>query len=128
MEYSGLLYDRLIPPRYSDPMEIRAYTTATGQQPFRTWYDALHRPAKERVTRALMQIANGNLSNTKSAGSGVLEFRIDFGPGYRVYFGRDGQHVAVLLAGGDKRRQQRDIDAAITWWAEYKTTKREDRT
>ena len=109
-------------------MEIRAYTTATGQQPFRAWYDKLHRPAKERVTRALVQIANGNLSNTKLVGSGVLEFRIDFGPGYRVYFGRDGQQIVVLLAGGDKRRQQRDIDAAITWWAEYKSTKREDRT
>jgi putative addiction module killer protein len=109
-------------------MEIRAYTTATGEQPFRVWYDELHRQAKERVTRALVQITNGNLSNTKSVGSGVQEIRIDFGPGYRVYFGRDGQHIVVLLTGGDKRRQQRDIDAAITWWAEYKSTKREGRT
>lgn len=109
-------------------MEIRAYRTSAGRRPFSEWYDALHVPAKGRVTRALRQMANGNLSNTKSVGSGVLEFRIDFGPGYRIYLGRDGQEIVVLLAGGDKRRQQRDIDAAITSWAEYKTTKREDRT
>jgi putative addiction module killer protein len=109
-------------------MEIRGFETADGRRPFRDWYNHLDQPARGRVTRALKQLANGNLSNTKSVGQGVLEFRIDFGPGYRIYFGRDGTTIVLLLTGGDKRRQQRDIDAAIIWWAEYKGRKRERRT
>ena len=65
----------------------------------------------------------GNLSNVKPVGGGVLEYRIDFGPGYRVYFGRDGDTLIILLAGGTKRRQQDDIAAAQTRWTEYKQRK-----
>jgi putative addiction module killer protein len=108
-------------------MEILAYRTTTGRRPFWDWFDDLDTTANARVTRALRQLANGNLSNTKSVGSGVLEFRIDFGPGYRIYFGRDGREIVVLLTGGDKRRQQRDIDAAISFWGEYKRGKPENR-
>ena len=60
----------------------------------------------------------------RSVGEGVLEFRLDFGPGYRVYFGRDGDVLVILLAGGAKRRQQRDITAAQARWADYKRRKR----
>ena len=102
-------------------MEIETFGTATGHFPFKEWYDALHAPAKIRVTSALGRIAQGNLSNAKSVGSGVMEFRIDFGPGYRIYFGRDGPDIVVLLAGGDKRRQQRDIDAAIAHWNDHRS-------
>ena len=66
----------------------------------------------------------GNLSNVKSVGEGVLEYRIDFGPGYRVYFGRDGEALVILLTGGTKKRQQRDIETAITYWHDYKEGKR----
>jgi putative addiction module killer protein len=66
----------------------------------------------------------GNLSNVKSIGEGVLEYRIDFGPGYRVYFGRDGELFVVLLTGGTKKRQQRDIETAKEYWRDYKQTKR----
>jgi putative addiction module killer protein len=69
---------------------------------------------------ALTRMEQGNLSNVKTVGGGVLEYRIDFGPGYRVYFGRDGDTLIILLAGGTKRRQQDDIAAAQTRWAEYK--------
>ena len=69
-------------------------------------------------------MAAGNLSNAKSVGAGVLEFRIDFGPGYRVYFGRDGETLVILLTGGTKKRQQRDILAARAFWLDYKQTKR----
>jgi DNA-binding phage protein len=62
----------------------------------------------------------GNLSNVKSVGEGVLEYRIDFGPGYRIYFGRDGETIVILLIGGTKKRQQHDIDAARAYWQDYK--------
>ena len=62
-------------------------------------------------------MADGNLSNVKSLGSGVLEYRIDFGSGYRIYFGRDRSRLVILLAGGTKKRQQADIEAAKAHWA-----------
>lgn len=65
----------------------------------------------------------GNLSNVKSVGSGLLEYRIDYGPGYRIYFGRDGERLIILLAGGTKKRQQADIATALMRWSEYKQRK-----
>ena len=62
----------------------------------------------------------GNLSNVKSVGDGVHEFRINVGPGYRIYFGRHGQTLIILLGGGTKRRQERDIEKAKERWAEFK--------
>ena len=108
-------------------MELVAYKTENGRTPFQTWFRGLDRAARARVGAALVRLEQGNLSNTKSVGSGVLEFRIDFGPGYRIYFGRDGQELILLLTGGDKRRQQRDIDEAITFWDDYKLRKRRTR-
>ena len=69
----------------------------------------------------------GNLSNAKTVGEGVLEYRIDFGPGYRVYFGRDGEALVILLMGGTKKRQQRDINTAQACWRDYKQGKRGQR-
>nr|WP_288080718.1 type II toxin-antitoxin system RelE/ParE family toxin [Shinella sp.] len=84
------------------------------------------RRAAAKVTVALAWLEGGNLSNTKTVGSGVLEYRIDYGPGYRVYFGRDGETLAILLAGGTKQRQQRDIADAQARWLGYKRRKRGD--
>jgi putative addiction module killer protein len=70
---------------------------------------------------------NGNFSGAKAVGSGVHELRLDFGPGYRVYFGRDGERIVILLGGGSKQRQQTDIAAAQALWAEYKRRKRTER-
>jgi len=67
----------------------------------------------------------GNFSLAKGVGAGVYELRLDFGPGYRVYFGKDGERLVVLLGGGTKKRQQSDIDVAHALWAEYKQRKRE---
>jgi putative addiction module killer protein len=75
--------------------------------------------AAAKVTTALERIADGNLSNVKSVGAGVLEYRIDFGPGYRIYFGRDGERLVILVGGGTKKRQGTDITAAKTHWADY---------
>lgn len=101
-------------------MEIRTYRAASGHSPFRAWYNNLDDVVRARVVRALDRLKQGNFSSTKPVGSGVHEFRIDFGPGYRVYFAQSGQDIVLLLTGGDKRRQQRDINAAIAYWDDHK--------
>ncbi len=68
----------------------------------------------------------GNLSGAKGVGAGVSEYRIDFGPGYRVYFGKDGDTLIILLGGGTKKRQQKDIETAQDLWREYKQRKRQE--
>ena len=92
--------------------EIRYYVAAHGRQPFAEWFAELEAVARAKVTRAIARLEQGNVSNVKSVGEGVLEYRIDFGPGYRVYFGRDGETLVILLTGGTKKRQRRDIEAA----------------
>lgn len=83
--------------------------------------------AHARVTRHLTRLEVGNTSNVKSVGEGVNELKVDFGPGYRVYFGLDGRTVIILLGGGTKKRQDEDVDAAKTAWKDYKQrTKRKD--
>jgi putative addiction module killer protein len=88
-------------------LEIRYYVAAGGQQPFAEWFADLDPAARAKVTRAIARMGQGNLSNVKSVGDGVCEYRIEFGPGYRVYFGRDGETPVILLTGGTKKRQQR---------------------
>lgn len=105
-------------------MEIEEYVDAGGESPFGGWFTGLDATAAARVTIALARIGVGNLSSTKGVGGGVLEYRIDTGPGFRIYFGRDGQTLVILLAGGTKRRQQKDIEAAQERWADYKRRKR----
>lgn len=104
--------------------DIRYYVAASGEEPFAEWFAGLDAAAGAKVARALARMEQGNLSNVKSVGEGVLEYRIDFGAGYRVYFGRDGGAIIVLLTGGTKKRQQRDIDAARVFWQDYKRGKR----
>jgi putative addiction module killer protein len=84
----------------------------------------LNAPAAARVAIALVRMEQGNFSNTKGVGEGVFECRIDFGPGYRIYFGRDGNTLVILLCGGTKKRQQKDIEKAKILWKEYKKRKR----
>jgi putative addiction module killer protein len=105
-------------------LEIRYYIAAGGGEPFADWFAELDAVARAKVTRAIARMEQGNLSNVKSVGEGVLEYRIDFGPGYRVYFGRDGETLVILLTGGTKKRQQRDIDTAHAYWQDYKQGKR----
>lgn len=68
----------------------------------------------------------GNFSNVRGVGAGVHEYRIDFGPGYRIYFGKDGDLLVILLAGGTKKRQDADITAAKEHWQDYKRRKRKE--
>ncbi len=99
---------------------LRYYVTSDGASPFENWFTGLHAPAAAKVAVALARLEQGNLSNAKGVGEGVLEYRIDWGPGYRVYFGRDGDTLVILLTGGTKQRQQRDIEAAHANWTDYK--------
>jgi putative addiction module killer protein len=80
--------------------------------------------ARAKVTRAIVRLEQGNFSSVKSVGEGVFEYRIDFGPGYRVYFGKDGQTLVILLTGGTKKSQQRDIREAHAYWQDYRQSKR----
>ena len=101
-------------------LELRYYLTAGGESPFESWFSDLDAAAAAKVSVALVRLGQGNTSNAKSVGEGVLEYRIDWGPGYRVYFGRDGATLVILLTGGIKHRQQRDIERAKELWADYK--------
>jgi putative addiction module killer protein len=105
-------------------LEIRYYVTQDGRSPFADWFASLEPVARAKIARAIARIEQGNLSNVKSVGEGVLEYKIDFGPGYRVYFGRAGADLVILLTGGTKKRQQRDIKAATEQWKAYKIDKR----
>lgn len=107
-------------------IEIREYIGDRGRSPFGRWFDSLDARAAARVRTSLARMEAGNLSNVRSVGSGVLERRINVGPGYRVYFGRDGDTVVVLLGGGTKARQQRDIEHARQLWQEYRRRKRRE--
>ena len=105
-------------------MELREYQDASGASPFRKWFDRLNSEAAQKVTTALYRIGLGNFSNAKSVGGGVYECRINFGPGYRVYFGKDGEQIVILLGGGTKQRQQDDIQGALDRWEDYKRRKK----
>jgi putative addiction module killer protein len=105
-------------------LEIRYYLFASGRSPFEDWFADLNAEARAKVAVAVARLEQGNLSNVKSVGEGVLEYRINFGPGYRVYFGSDGEALVILLTGGTKQRQQRDIKAATEFWTDYRGRKR----
>jgi putative addiction module killer protein len=101
-------------------MRIVEYLDAAGRSPFAGWFNGLNSTAAAKVTVALTRMELGNLSNVKPVGGGVLEYRIGFGPGYRIYFGRHGDELIVLLAGGTKSRQQQDVATARARWTDYK--------
>ena len=108
-------------------MQILQYLDTEGNNPFAAWFDRLDAQAAAKVTIAIARMEQGNLSNVKGVGGGVLEYRIDFGPGYRVYFGRDGETITILLGGGTKKRQSNDIETAITRWNDYRRRRKEER-
>jgi putative addiction module killer protein len=107
-------------------LHIREYTTPDGSSPFARWFDQLNAEAAAKVAVALTRMQQCNLSNVKAVASGVHEYRIEFGPGYRVYFGRDGPLLIILLGGGTKKRQQSDIRRALELWTAYKIRKRKE--
>ena len=108
-------------------VEVREYLDPTGRSPFGDWSDRLHREAAAKVAAALARMQQGNFSNARGVGAGVCEYRIDFGPGYRIYFGKDGETLVILVGGRTKKRQQNDISLALERWKDYTQRKRQKR-
>ena len=106
--------------------EVREYLDAQGRSSYAKWFNRLNVAAAVKVTTAVHRMEQGNFSNVKGVGAGVYEYRIDFGPGYRIYFGKDGDRLVILLAGGTKKRQDADISAAKAHWRDYKRQKRKE--
>jgi len=104
-------------------IDVREYLDTEGYSPYADWFEQQNALVAAKIATAVTRLSLGNFSNVKGVGSGVFEFRIDFGPGYRIYFGKDGERLVILLAGGTKSRQQRDISAALANWQDYKRRK-----
>ncbi|BAZ13588.1 hypothetical protein NIES4071_54270 [Calothrix sp. NIES-4071] len=107
----------------ASPREIRSYQTADGQIPFEEWLDSLRdRTARAKIKNRLRRVESGNLGDYSPVGEGVCEFRIDYGPGYRVYFKQIGLTIILLFCGGDKSTQEQDILKAKKYWRDYERT------
>lgn len=103
-------------------IEIREYLTADGRSPFAEWLgDLRDQKVRARVMVRINRVRLGNFGDCKPVGGGVLELRMTFGPGYRVYLAREGRSVVLLLCGGDKGSQDRDIERARQHWNEYRS-------
>ena len=100
-------------------LEIEYYKTGEDTSPFKEWFDNLEINAARKVTAAISRMEEGNPGDVKFVGRGIWERRIFYGPGYRIYFGKDGNKVVILLTGGTKKRQSRDIALAQEYWADY---------
>jgi putative addiction module killer protein len=109
-------------------IEIREYQDSNGHSPYGKWFNGLNARAAAKITSAVDRIGRGLMSNVESIGGGISERKIDFGPGYRIYFGTetDGRitKVVILLNGGSKKRQSKDIEKAKEYWKDYKARKR----
>ncbi len=98
---------------------VREYVEDTGQIPFRAWLSQLDVAVRARIQARVLRFESGSLGDHKELGGGVWEARLDFGPGYRLYFGRRGRELVLLLLGGDKKSQTKDIKRAREFWAQY---------
>lgn len=107
--------------------EIKEYAGA-GHSPFADWFNSLDAVTAARVDRYIRRLETGNFGAAKSLREGVFELRLDFGPGYRVYYGCEGRTLIILLGGGSKRRQSADIAAAIERWKQYKSQRASNGT
>ena len=105
--------------------EIQIYQTEEKDSPFENWLDNLNDiKAKARILQRIDRIALGNFGDCEPVGDGVHELRIDYGPGYRIYFGNDGRWLVILLCGGTKRQQGKNIKKAKEYWEDYKLRKK----
>ena|ERR1700675_1695848 len=108
----------------SQSVEILEYLDRDGHSPYARWFDGLNAEAAARVVVALTRLSQGNVAGLKSLGRSLYECRIHFGPGLRIYMGKDGERLVILLGGGTKSRQQKDIRDATARWQDYKLRKK----
>ena len=107
-----------------EPRVLRIYSAPDGTRPFQEWIDSLKdHEAQGRALARLERVRLGLLGDCKSVGGGVSELRIDTGPGWRVYFAQDGRSVVILLCGGSKAAQRKDIAKAKAFWKDYRSRK-----
>lgn len=107
--------------RDARPRIIDLYQNPNGTVPFTKWFDSRDTRIQERIQARLDSVSIGNLGDHKSVGDGVWELKLNFGPGYRIYYGQVDNTIVLLLCGGDKSSQNRDIKRAKSYWTEYKT-------
>jgi putative addiction module killer protein len=107
-------------------VEVLEYIDAQGRSPYARWFDRLPAQAAAKVVTAVTRMAQGSQSNLAGVGEGVLERKIDWGPGYRIYFGKDGDKLIILLGGGTKRGQEDDIRRAKACWSDYRKRKAQE--
>ena len=107
-------------------IEVKEYLDTEGNSPYTKWFNRLNVTAALKMATAIYRLEQGNFSNVKGVGAGVYEYRVNFGPGYRIYFGKAGERIVILLAGGTKKRQETDITAAKACWRDYKRRKRQE--
>jgi putative addiction module killer protein len=100
-------------------LTVREFLDDGGRSPFREWLLELDQAVRARIQARILRFELGNLGDHKQVGGGVWEARLDFGPGYRVYFGRSGRELVLLLLGGDTSSQRKDISCAKQYWATY---------
>jgi putative addiction module killer protein len=100
-------------------LTIREFLTAEGRCPFRNWLEKLEVTIRARVQARVLRFETGNLGDCKAVGGGIWEAHLMFGPGYRIYFGRKGPSIILLLLDGDKASQRKDIRDARRFWREY---------
>lgn len=106
----------------AQPREIQRYVTPEGKIPFDEWFFSLRESKTQTIIdKRLDRVSLGNLGDHRSVGEGVFELRIDYGPGYRIYFGQIGSTIVLLLCGGDKSTQAQDIRKSIEYWTNYRS-------
>lgn len=101
------------------PLTIKIYVTVGGQKPFIEWLESLDKETRYRIKERLDRVSLGNLGDCKPITNGIFELRLNFGPGYRVYFGQESNSIILLLYGGNKTSQQKDIKKARQYWKDY---------
>ena len=104
--------------------KLQIYQHSNGRVPFTEWFESRDQKTQDRIQARLGRLAGGNFGDWKSVGEGIFESRFHFGAGYRIYFGIVGNTIVLLLCGGDKSSQTRDIERAKTYWQNYKETQR----
>ena len=105
---------------------IKAYKSEQGNVPYKKWiFSIKDKAVSTNITRRIQRIQWGNPGNFKAFSGGICELKLNFGPGYRIYYGMDGKTMIILLHGGDKSTQRKDIEKAKTYWQDYKENKNE---